>query len=501
MIKKKTKKTKITQATVLNFLIPTLIFFITSFILYFLVSSQLFGWDESVYLAQARSWIENTPANQFIVYRPIGMAAVGWFFLHISYSEEVVRYFGVIFGALCITLTYLFFKKLTDKWLALIVTLVIATSSLFFIEAPQFFNDVPSAGLIIGVLLILYIHYKSAGKSSLIYLAPFLAAIAFYIRYGSISTLAVVGLVTAIVLFSKFEKDEDASYSKLIKSLCIFVLLLAPFFIYSYFRLGGFLSILTLSSKAAGNKYLGEGLLNYVQWLPNELGGWALGITSILGIIVTIVLVAKKDLRTKYIGLMWIGIIGLLDFIVKGIFVHAEPRYVFLAVLLLSGVGIAGIYYMIRKYAQKYIMFAVIAILFVVGAYGVTSFESAYSFYQKRNADPYNVAYLDATKAILHDNSNNKNGCVLWSAASRPTFAYYAKCTVLTVTDTDNFRSDSEKYLKQDQYSVVFTKRKTAQLDLKQADNFGVKLTEVYRTNNLSRSFQGDVIVYRIIKK
>jgi len=99
---------KLTQKTI-NFLIPSLVFCGTLFILGSLVGSQPIGHDEAVYLTKARSWMEGTPADEFEIYRPIGMAWFGWLFLHFGDSEIMMRSFGVIFGAISTLFIYLFF--------------------------------------------------------------------------------------------------------------------------------------------------------------------------------------------------------------------------------------------------------------------------------------------------------------------------------------------------------------------------------------------------------
>src|SRR3989344_632452 len=218
----------------LYFLIPAFIFLGTIFILWSLVSSQPFDHDESVYLTKARSWMEGAPADQFVIYRPIGMVSFGWIFLHFSDSEKVVRIFGVIFGALAILFIYLFFKRTFGVPVALGVTGVVGTSSLFLQQASRFFNDIPSSGFLIGVLYLFYIHYESAGRSKSIYFVGPLVALAFYIRYGVATTLGVIVVLSFFILLPKFRQKENVSYSKLQTTLIISILLFTPHFLESY---------------------------------------------------------------------------------------------------------------------------------------------------------------------------------------------------------------------------------------------------------------------------
>ncbi|MDO8231799.1 MAG: glycosyltransferase family 39 protein [bacterium] len=493
-VKNKMKKILIMSP---GFLLGLLIFSGTFFVLESLVSSQPFGHDESVYLTKARSWIDGSPADQFVIYRPIGMVTSGWILLHFDDSEQGVRTFGVIFGAVTILFTYLFFKRMFNTWVALCVVGVVEASFLFLREAPQFFNDIPSSGLLIGVLLLLYIYYESAGKSKAIYFVGPLAALSFYLRYGTASALVIIGLVTLLVLVPKFVKKEGVDYSKLRTSFVISILLFVPHFLQSLISMNDLLGILNLSGKAAGRQYFGEGLLDYLKWLPNDLGGWALGITAIIGAIVVVIIIFRKNLRENYTSLLWIGSIGLLNFIVTGLLVHAEARYVFFPTVLLSGAGIAGVYCLVKNWSKIFANLLTIIFLLPVLYYGVSNYREIDSFLKKREIVPSSIAYNNALKAI-RDDSYDKGGCALWTVLYHPTSSWYSKCNLLKIIDAATFEKDFRLHLNKAHYSIVYTNLKKVQISQEEASNFDVILTEIFRVKNLPL---GDLVVYRIIRK
>lgn len=480
-----------------HFLIPGLIFCSTFFILGSLVSSQPFGWDESVYLTKARSWIEGTPADQFGIYRPIGMVGFGWIFLQFGNSEQVVRTFGIIFGAVTILFIYLLFRRMFNAWVAISVAGVVGASSLFLREATQFFNDIPSSGLLIGTLWLLYIHYETAGKSRSIYFAAPLSALAFYLRYGVASALGIIGVLSVFILAPKFIKKENVSYSKLKTTLIISIFLFASHFIQSFIVTKSFLGILTLSGKVAGRKYFGEGLVNYIQWLPNEIGGWVLGITAIIGVIATIVIIFRKNLRQHYVSLLWIGSIGLFSFVLTGLLVHAEARYVFFPMVLLSGAGIASLYYLVRNWSKSFANLLMVLSLLASLYYGVVHYRETNAFFKEREVNPTTIAYID-TLAAVHNDSSGNSGCAVWLVLFRPTASWYSKCNILQITDVATFEKDFRIHSKKAHYRVVFTKLKEAQITQDEAEKYGVVLTEIFRINKTTR---GDLIVYRITKK
>ena len=479
-----------------HFLIPSIIFLSVFFILLSLVGSYPFGHDESVYLTKARSWIEGTPADQYVIYRPIGMVVSGWIFLQFGNSEQIVRTFGVIFGAVTTIFIYLFFKRIFNTWIAISVVGVVVASSLFLREAPQFFNDIPSSGFLIGILWLLYIHYETAGRSKSIYFAAPLSALAFYIRYGVASALGVIGALSALILAPKFIKKEDVNNLKLKKTLIIGILLFVPHFLESYILMKNPLGILTLSGKAAGRKYLGEGLASYVKWLPSEIGGWVLGTTAIIGILATIIIISRKNWRENYVNLLWIGSIGLLTFIVTGLLVHAEARYVFFSMVLLSGVGITSTYYLARIWSKIFANLLMIIFLLVAFYFGTIHYQNVDSFFRERESNKINMAYVEALNIIRKD-SYNENGCALWLTPFRPTASWYSKCSILTISDIATFEKDIRIHLNKNLYSLVFTKLKEPQVTQNESEKYGIILVEIFRANKLS---YGDLVVYRMMR-
>jgi hypothetical protein len=484
----------------LSFLITASVFSGTLFILWSLPHSQPLGHDEAVYLTKARSWIEGTPADQYGLHRPIGMAIFGWIFLHLGSTEQILRSFGVLFGGITVLFAYLLFKRITNIWVAITVVVVLVSSHVFLQQAPLFQNDVPSSGFLIGALWLLYRHFDTKGKSRSIYLVAPLIALAFYVRYGTATALGIITLLTLAILIPKFSKNGYVNYSKLQTTFLITFILFIPHLLESFFIKKDLLGILILSGKVAGREYLGEGLVNYVKRFPYEVGGLALGITAVIGIIATIVIILKRNLRQNFASLLWIGSIGILNFIVIGLLVHSEPRYIFFSMVLLSGVGIASIYYVVRN--QPKIIFITIFLIFNINIimFGINTYNETVFFFKSKETNRYLVAYVNVSKAILNDSSSK--GCVIWAISTcLPVFSWYSKCNTVPITNVATFEKDSLAYSEKAHYSIVLAKLNEAQINLDEAEEYGINLTEVTRTDNLTYGDYGDIIVYRLTKK
>ncbi len=477
---------------VLKVSVPLVLFIVTLVTLGSLVSRHSLYHDEAVYLTKARAWIDGAPADEFKIYRPVGMAWFGWIFLHFGSSERTLRIFGVIFGAVAAVLIYLAFRRIFNGWIALGGVAAVVSSSLFLKQAPLFLNDIPSAALLVAILGLLYHHYETAGKSRSVYLAGILIALAFYLRYGVVSAFGVVAALSLFILYPRFRR-QSASFIYLRNTLILTLLLLAPHFIYSLISTKSIIGILELAGKFAGRQYLGEGVLPYLEWLPHELGGWVLGITAIAGIIATSAVLVLKSWRQEYPNVLWIGGIGFASLIVTGIVAHPEARYIFFSAVLLSGAGIAGAYYLISRWSASYARLLVAAFTGLSLYAGIVHYQDADSSFKKREVERYHTAYVAAAEAIRNDASGDS--CAVWSVLFRPAISWYSRCDTLEINGVFSFKRDANENSGKSWYSMVFTDTDGKQIDQSQAENFGVKLSEIFREKNLP---YGDLIVYRI---
>ena len=459
-----------------------------------LVGSHILGHDESVYATKARSWIDGTSADQFEIYRPIAMPVAGWIMLQFSDSEKTLRYVGVIFGTFLPLCVYLLFRRTFNFLIAIAAVMVLVTSPLFLRQAPLLLNDIPSTALLALVVFLLYVHYESGGRGRSIYAVAPLAALAFYIRYAAITPLAVTAASTHLLLFQQFLKKPGVEFKKLGLTLLATFALFVPHFIYSVMATGSLFGVLSRAGRAANRAYVGDGLLQYILWLPDELGGWAIGLSAMAGGLITLFFWMNKRYRAGYRTLAWIGTIGLVTFLVTGLLTHAEPRYILFPLVLLSGVGIAGLYYIIASRSQIVADIVMLAIIAAVSIQGYMDYRATYAFFRAEETARHNVEFLRALDVVRKENPGG--ACMIWTAISRPRVSWYTRCSVSGLgNDPAKFVEEFAQHTGEPNYSIVYTLSRSPQISLDSAGEFGLTLSELFRAYDLPN---GDLIVYRI---
>ncbi len=466
----------------------------TYYFLAHLVSYEPFGHDDAVYLTKARAWLLGTPADQWGIYRPVGMSIVAWVLLHFDSSEHFLRMFGVFSGALTSAFIYLFFRSVTNLWTSITITVMSITSYVFLLQAPGFLNDVASTGFLFGVMWAVYVYYKSNGASNVIFLAAVFAAIAFYLRYGVVEALAVIGAFSLILLLPRFLYESSADFRKLGLTVVLAGLLFAPHFIYSLNVTKQLFGVLLDAGDAAHRAYIGEGLVQYFKWLPDQLGGWPIGIAAIVGACLTVPLLVMKQFRQKYPVLVWIGGTGLVTFIITGLLVHAEPRYVLFPMILLSGLAIMVVHSFAERVSTLLASGILLVITIVCIGFGLSYFDDLQNYFKTRQESALSIAYSEAHEAVRSD-SAQAAGCSLWIVRFQPRASWYTGCRIFDLNNVDQFKKQFHEHADEPAYSIDVTNLKNTQLDAKTAERYGVLLNEIHRThvNNY------DVIVYRII--
>ena len=347
-----------------------------------LVSGGPLGHDESVYAVKARSWLDGTPATGFAIYRPVGMPIVAWLGLQVSESAAVLRVFGAAAALSALGVLWVIGRSLFSPAAALLAVGMVAGAPSWLRRVPEFLNDIASTALLLAVMFLIWQHFERPSTSRwLIVLSAPLAAAAFYLRYGVVSALVIVAVVGAVV----WRRGLVSSWRQLTATAVALGVLVSPHVVYAVAETGSVIGILTRATDAAGREYFGEGLVSYVRWFPERLAGPILGVLMALAVVNTVVYLIRaaggRALSQIGRGTVFLGSSAILMIIASGLFVHAEERYVFPAILLLAVIGGHLVVETYRR-AGGQIRAALLAVgaLAIAGVFAITAVLADQSF-------------------------------------------------------------------------------------------------------------------------
>src|SRR5690606_18459236 len=297
------------------------------------IESGQLGHDEAAYALKARAWLFGTPDTGWDLHRGVGQSAIAAAVLPFSQSPLALRGVAVVFALGTVVALWALGREVGSSGVGLLAAGTLAVAPTFLRRGAEFLTDLPSAGLLFVVALLVWRWLEQTTPSGrLLYAATGIAAIAYYIRYQSILSLGLLALAAAAAYWPRV-RDR---IPQLARAVLLGVLLLVPHFAHSVFATGTPWGILLDTAGAGGREYLGEGLVDYARDLPDLLAGQAGALLLLVGLGWGLWCLTEPVHRARAVFLL-VPAIG--QFVLLGLLSHGEPRFVFFPVGLLLVAG------------------------------------------------------------------------------------------------------------------------------------------------------------------
>ena len=200
----------------------------------------------------------------------------------------------------------------------------------------------PSAGLLLALMLLVWFEFERRPEPSrlLIAAAP-LAALAFYIRYGSILPIGGIG-IAAVVLWHRSMLRNKGLVGL---TVAFAALLFAPHVLEAISRTGSPLGIITSAGEQVDTSEPIATAARYLGWLPAQLAH-RLGFVVMLAGVVHAAIVAIDAIRRRELGpaarrYLWLFVPAGVTTVGLILQSHPEQRYVLFPILLaiIAGAG------------------------------------------------------------------------------------------------------------------------------------------------------------------
>jgi small basic protein len=322
--------------------------------------NNAFGYDESVYASLTRLWIEGTPAPGWGLHRPPMLSVLGILPQLAGAAEWSFRAEGLLFGLTTVVACWWFGRVVAGPVGGAVSGLIVATAAPLQVEAGTFLTDVPSASMVVCLAALLWRQVggpRPIGRAFVI-LAP-IAALAFYTRYGSMVAIGSLALAAMAVAGPRLWRARRI----VLAAMALFFLLLAPHAVVAVQHVGVPWGILQLAEGAAASRDASWPLLQYLGWFPFQLLGPAGAAVALVGVgtILTTLLGAAIQRRVPDPFVAYMGIAVAAQLAVLALQIHAEPRYLFVPMLLLVITGARRIAVVVRPWASRRIGLAAAA--------------------------------------------------------------------------------------------------------------------------------------------
>ena len=300
------------------------------------------GWDEAVYASKSRSLLTDTPSSTWAIYRAPGLPIVGLLGGALGFTEANLRAVALAMNLMTLAIAWAFARILWGQLAAVIALLTIVGSPVAIAELALFHTDLPAAGLLLTLMLLVWYEFEHRPEPGrLLLVAAPLAALAFYIRYGSILPIGGIG-IAAVVLWHRSMLRNP----RLVGATIVFAaVLFAPHIFEALARTGSPLGIITSAGEQVDTSEPIETAVRYLSWLPAQLAhrlGFAVMVIGVAhGVIVALDALRRRDLTPTARRYLWLYIPAGITTVGLVVQSHPEQRYVLFPVLLaiIAGAG------------------------------------------------------------------------------------------------------------------------------------------------------------------
>ncbi len=250
------------------------------------------GWDESVYAAKSRSLLTDIPSTTWAIYRAPGLPVVGLLGGAFGFTDANVRAVALVLNLGALAMAWAFARMLWGPLAAIVALLTIVGSPVVIAEIALFHTDLPSAGLLLALMLLVWYEFERRPEPSrlLIAAAP-LAALAFYVRYGSILPIGGIG-IAAVVLWHRSMLRNKGLVGL---TVVLAALLFAPHVLEAISRTGSPLGIITSAGEQVDTSEPIATAARYLGWLPAQLAHRLGFVVMLAGVVHAAIVASRRD--------------------------------------------------------------------------------------------------------------------------------------------------------------------------------------------------------------
>lgn len=291
----------------------------------YVVTGPPLGHDEAAFAVTARG---EQPAGSWL-YRSDGTVAIARIGVALGGADWQLRLASAVLGAAIVIAAFAVgraaFTARTGAWAAAVV----AGAHPMVLRAAQLLSDLPAAACLLGGIAVLIgeLDREAGPRWRIVAAAPLLAA-AFYLRYGSAPVIGLALAAAAVI----WRREIAARPLRALAVVAVLAALVAPHLVRSLHATGSTLGILEISAGMPRRAYVGEGLVTYLTSDPLAFYGALAAPVMIAGV------VGLGRIRRR--APWYVAIVALGQLVALGLQSHGQPRYVYVATVLLVVLGV-----------------------------------------------------------------------------------------------------------------------------------------------------------------
>lgn len=303
--------------------------------------------DESAYALKARHWIEDTPETGWSIHRGVAMSGYGYLVFEAGGDEGGLRLLGLAAIVGLAVATWVLGHRIGGKWVGALSAIALLSSPVLLRRSTEYLSDVPSSALLVAAMILVWKQFGEREKPDygLLWLLPFAWA-AFYIRYQSVLSFALIAIAIAVLFWEKVK----SGWRPIALTAVVGFVGLIPHFVFAASETESPLGVILFTADVAGRDFYGQGLVDYFL-----LMGWPLGAYVGPFAVVFFVwwLVADWRSVTGRTKCLFLMIPAAAQVLILGVLSHGEARFIFFPFALTLVGGVTGVTVLLGRWKPR----------------------------------------------------------------------------------------------------------------------------------------------------
>lgn len=286
------------------------------------------GHDEAAFAIAARgdqragTWLHRSDGT-------VGLARLG---LALGGADWQFRLPCAVLGAAIVVATFAVGRAASSARTGAWAAALVAGAHPMALRSAQLLSDLPASAALLGGIAVLVGELERAGPSSgvrwrIVAAAPLFAA-AFYLRYASAPVVAIALAAAGPMWW----RTVAARPLPVLAVPVVLAGLLVPHLVHAVRATGSLIGIVMFSAGVPRRAYFGDGLITYLTSNPLDFYGALIAPVMLAGVIGLV--------QTRRRAPWYLAVVAIGQLVVLGLHNHGQPRYVFVATVLLVVVGV-----------------------------------------------------------------------------------------------------------------------------------------------------------------
>ena len=303
-----------------------------------IIRGPALGYDEAIYAQLSRALAGGPEAVGAGSYRPLGVSIAAMPIALVSDQDWAYRLLGAASGIGLVIASWWLGRSVSTSTAGILAAVAVAAAWPIQIESTTLLTDVPAAALVVVATGLTWrlvdpsrIGPREASWREIVGIAA-VAAVAFYVRYGSLILLIAVAIAAGITAPSTARRS-------LVRVVAAAAVLLLPHAVHASVTTGVPWGIAVNAQRAAGEDAGIAALATYAGLLPTQIVGPLGAGLAVVGIVTAIGSIGGTSAPAALGRFLGIAAVGQAGALVAAS--HAESRYAFVPMVLLAVLGSA----------------------------------------------------------------------------------------------------------------------------------------------------------------